>query len=93
MPKMPLDLPTVDQGDSSMKKKQMLVAVRVLLAPDAAGETIIPVDGRSLADLMADWRIVQIEPLEARAIEGYAALLLLEEDRGPGSSGRLGFDL
>lgn len=79
-----------------MKKKQKLVPVYVHMEPNAVGETVVPVTGESITALLADWRIVQIQPLtteDSRAAGAYPALLLLEEDAGESAGGRLGFDL
>ena len=88
-------LPTVEPG-GRMKKKQKLVPVYVHMEPNAVGETVVPVTGESISALLADWRIVQIQPLTpegSRADGPLPALLLLEEDASEASSGRLGFDL
>jgi hypothetical protein len=90
------------------KKRQKLVAVRVAAAAtagaDAGAPAIVPVEGGSLEDLLAAWRVAQIQPLgplpaEAAGAPGgpgghqrYLALLLLEEIAVEEGLGRLGFD-
>jgi hypothetical protein len=82
------------------KKRQKLVVVQVATAPGDAGvPTIVPVEGGSIEELLAAWRVVQIQPLgppTAGAPGGgregrYFALLLLEELAAEESAGRLGF--
>ena len=89
----------------STKKKQRLVAVAVAAGPVQPGEpTIVPLDGGTIEDLMATWRVVHMQPLGAQAESGVAsgtlppgsaprhlALLLLEENSEPEGLGRLGF--
>ncbi|HVT57858.1 MAG TPA: hypothetical protein VHR45_05630 [Thermoanaerobaculia bacterium] len=76
-----------------MRKKQRLVAVRVSLGLGAPGPPIELVGGESLEELLATWRIVQMQRLgEESGTDGhYAALLLLEEAAGEGSAAPLGF--
>ena len=88
------------------KRKQKLIAVRVAAnsnAARAAGSQVVePVEGGSMEDLLAAWRIVQIQPLgplaaggrQAAAEDGdgrYLALLLLEELDPDDSARSLGF--
>jgi hypothetical protein len=79
------------------KKRQRLVAVQVATAPGDAGmPAIVPVEGGSLEELLAAWRVVQIQPLGPLPAEGggegrYFALLLLEELAAEEGMGRLGF--
>ncbi len=80
------------------RKKQKLMAVRVAAAGGAAGAAaIVPIDGGTLEELLAAWRVVQIQPLGPMPDEGggeggvYLALLLLEETAAEDSLGRLGF--
>jgi len=84
------------------KKRQKLVAVKVAAAAgaaDAAGaagsESIVPIEGGTLEDLLASWRVVQIQPLGPLTAEGaegqYLALLLLEEVAAEDTVARLGF--
>jgi hypothetical protein len=80
------------------KKRQKLIAVQVSAATEAAGaETIVPIEGGTLEELLAAWRVVQIQPLGALPAESggegrYLALLLLEEVAADETLGRLGFD-
>ena len=93
--RQPLNLPSVDLGES-MKRKQKLVPVHVFMTPNPAGEILVPVTGESIAALLAEWRVLQIQPLgeeEGRTGECYAALLLLEQDPDDAGGGRLGFDV
>jgi|GEM_PF-3353225 len=79
------------------KKRQRLVAVQVATAPGDAGlPAIVPVEGGTLEELLAAWRVVQIQPLGPLPAEGggegrYFALLLLEELAAEEGQGRLGF--
>lgn len=79
------------------KKRQRLVAVQVATTPgDAGAPAIVPVEGGTLEELLAAWRVVQIQPLGPPATEGggegrYFALLLLEELAAEEGVGRLGF--
>jgi hypothetical protein len=76
------------------KKKQKLVAVQVATASGVPA--IVPVGGGSIEELLAAWRVVQIQPLGPPTSEDgregrYFALLLLEELAAEESAGRLGF--
>jgi hypothetical protein len=79
------------------KKRQKLVAVQVATASGDAGvPAIVPVEGGSIEELLAAWRVVQIQPLGPPTPENgregrYFALLLLEELAAEESAGRLGF--
>ena len=79
------------------KKRQKLVAVQVATASGDAGvPAIVPVEGGSIEELLAAWRVVQIQPLGPPTFEDgkegrYFALLLLEELTAEESVGRLGF--
>ena len=82
------------------KKRQKLVAVQVAAAAaEAAGAgapAIVPVEGGSIEELLASWRVAQIQPLgplpaEDGAERRYLALLLLEEIAAEEGLGRLGF--
>lgn len=80
------------------RKRQKLMAVHVTAsAADAAAPAILPVEGGSIEDLLAAWRVVQIQPLGPLPMEGgggdgrYVALLLLEEIPPEEGVGRLGF--
>ena len=79
------------------KKRQKLIAVQVAAAAGAAGaETIVPIEGGTLEELLAAWRVLQIQPLGPLPAESggegrYLALLLLEELAAEESVGRLGF--
>jgi hypothetical protein len=79
------------------KKRQKLVAVQVATASGDAGvPAIVPVEGGSIEELLAAWRVVQIQPLGPPTAEDgkegrYFALLLLEELAAEESEGRLGF--
>jgi hypothetical protein len=85
------------------KKRQKLIAVQVAAATGAAGATgstgfgsIVPLEGGTLEELLAAWRVVQIQPLGPLPAEGggeghYLALLLLEEAAADETQGRLGF--
>jgi hypothetical protein len=81
------------------KKRQKLVAVKVAAAAEAAGAgapAIVPVEGGSIEELLAAWRVAQIQPLgplpaEDGAERRYLALLLLEEIAAEEGLGRLGF--
>jgi len=79
------------------KKRQKLVVVQVATASGDAGvPAIVPVEGGSVEELLAAWRVVQIQPLGPPAAENggegrYFALLLLEELAPEESAGRLGF--
>ena len=79
------------------KKRQKLVVVQVATASgDGSEPAIVPVEGGSVEELLAAWRVVQIQPLGPLPGEGgregrYYALLLLEELAAEESAGRLGF--
>jgi hypothetical protein len=79
------------------KKRQKLVVVQVATASGDAGvPAIVPVEGGSIEELLAAWRVVQIQPLGPPGSEGggegrYFALLLLEELAAEESAGHLGF--
>jgi hypothetical protein len=79
------------------KKRQKLVVVQVATASaDAGVPAIVPVEGGSIEEVLAAWRVVQIQPLGPPSSEGgregrYFALLLLEELGAEESAGRLGF--
>jgi hypothetical protein len=79
------------------KKRQKLIAVQVAAAAGAAGtDAIVPVEGGTLEELLAAWRVVQIQPLGPLPAESggegrYLALLLVEEVAAEDSAGRLGF--
>jgi hypothetical protein len=81
------------------KKRQKLIAVQVAAAADAAGaEAIVPIEGGTLEELLAAWRVVQIQPLGPLPAESggegrYLALLLLEEVAADETQGRLGFSV
>ncbi len=84
--------------DHGMKKKrQKLIVVQVATASGDAGvPAIVPVEGGSMEELLAAWRVVQIQPLGPPTSEDgregrYFALLLLEELAAEESAGRLGF--
>jgi hypothetical protein len=87
---------TTDEGGMK-KKRQKLVVVQVATASGGGGgPAIVPGEGGSLEELLAAWRVVQIQPLGPPAPEGgregrYFALLLLEEPAAEESAGRLGF--
>jgi hypothetical protein len=75
-----------------LKKKQKLVTVHVTTTPAPGEPSIVPVEGDPLEVLLADWRVLQIQPLGQGADEStYVALLLLEEAKEEPSLGRLGF--
>jgi hypothetical protein len=85
------------------RKRQKLMAVQVTASPvtaspaDAASPAILPLEGGSIEDLLAAWRVVQIQPLgplpaaESGGNGRYVALLLLEEIPPEEGAGRLGF--
>jgi hypothetical protein len=79
------------------KKRQKLIAVQVAAAAGAAGaEAIVPIEGGTLEELLAAWRVLQIQPLGPLSAESggegrYLALLLLEEIAPEENVGRLGF--
>jgi len=80
------------------KKRQRLVAVQVATASGNAGvPAIVPVEGGTIEELLAAWRVVQIQPLgppppgEGGGEGRYLALLLLEELAAEEGAGRLGF--
>jgi hypothetical protein len=79
------------------KKKQKLIAVHVAAAAGPEGAAaIVPAEGGTLEELLAAWRVVQIQPLGPPTAEDgregrYFALLLLEELAAEESAGRLGF--
>jgi hypothetical protein len=81
------------------RKRQKLIAVQVA-APasgaEAGASAIVPVDGGSIEELLASWRVAQIQPLGPLPVEDgaerrYLALLLLEEIAAEEGAGRLGF--
>ncbi|HLX08478.1 MAG TPA: hypothetical protein VKY89_11520 [Thermoanaerobaculia bacterium] len=77
------------------KKKQRLAAVQVVAGGEGAG-TIVPLAGGTIEELLAGWRVVQMQPLGPVAAEAgpagrHLALLLLEEAAAEESAGRLGF--
>jgi hypothetical protein len=62
----------------------------------AGAAAISPVEGGTIEELLAGWRVVQIQPLgplaaESGAADRYLALLLLEELAAEEGLGRLGF--
>jgi hypothetical protein len=79
------------------KKRQKLVAVQVTAdAAEAGAAVVVPVEGGSIEEVLAAWRVVQIQPLgplpgEGGAAGRYLALLLLEEAVPEEGLGRLGF--
>jgi hypothetical protein len=81
------------------RKRQKLVAVQVAAAAsgaEAGPPAIVPVEGGSIEELLAAWRVAQIQPLGPLPVEGgaerrYLALLLLEEIAVEEGEGRLGF--
>ena len=88
------------------KKRQKLVAVQVAAAAGVAGAagspaapgsaSIVPIEGGTLEELLAAWRVVQIQPMGPLAADSggegrYLALLLLEEVAADETLGRLGF--
>jgi hypothetical protein len=79
------------------KKRQKLIAVQVAAAAGAVGaEAIVPIEGGTLEELLAAWRVLQIQPLGPLPAESggegrYLALLLLEEIAPEENVGRLGF--
>jgi len=79
------------------KKRQRLAAVQVATGEDGeAAGSIVPLAGGTIEELLADWRVVQMQPLgPVAAAVGpagrYLALLLLEEAAAEESVGRLGF--
>lgn len=79
------------------KKRQKLIVVQVTTAAGGDGvPAIVPVEGGSIEELLAAWRVTQIQPLGPPAPEEgregrYFALLLLEELAAEESVGRLGF--
>jgi len=83
--------------DGMKKKRQKLVVVQVATASgDTGAPAIVPVEGGSVEELLAAWRVMQMQPLGPLPAEGgregrYYALLLLEELAAEESAGRLGF--
>jgi hypothetical protein len=79
------------------RKRQKLMAVHVSASlADGASPAILPVGGGTIEELLAAWRVVQIQPLgelpgESAADGRYVALLLLEEIPPEDGVGRLGF--
>ena len=79
------------------RKRQKLMAVHVSASPaGAASPAILPVEGGTIEELLAAWRVVQIQPLgplpgESAADGRYVALLLLEEIPPEEGVGHLGF--
>jgi hypothetical protein len=87
------------------KKQQRLVAVRVAVGGQPGRPAIVPLEDGTIEDLLAAWRVVQIQPLGPLPEAGaggafaaapggeasYVALLLLEESADPDGLGRLGF--
>ena len=73
-----------------MLRKQKLVTVRV--ETGESGEQITLTDGGSLEELLARWRVVQMEGLGSQG-GGHTALLLLEELPPESRGGRLGFGI
>jgi hypothetical protein len=79
------------------KKRQRLVAVQVAAGAEGEGSpAVVPVEGGTIEEMLATWRVVQIQPLGPLAAEGgaegrYVALLLLEEIAAEEDLGRLGF--
>ena len=79
------------------KKRQRLAAVQVAAGGTGAdAAAIVPVGGGTIDELLAGWRVVQIQPLgplpgESTAAGRYLALLLLEEVAAEEGAGRLGF--
>jgi hypothetical protein len=86
-----------DRREAMKKKRQRLAAVRVATDGEGAGAAaIVPVEGGTIEELLAGWRVVQIQPLGplatgSGAAERYLALLLLEEVAAEEGLGRLGF--
>lgn len=80
-----------------MIRKQRLVAVHVTTTQIGSHPpAITPVTGETLEELLLDWRIVQIQGLGPHghdAVQGFAALLLLEELPKQNRPGSLGFGL
>jgi len=79
------------------KKRQKLIAVQVTAeAGEAGAAVVVPVEGGSIEEVLAAWRVVQMQPLGPLAGDGgapgrYLALLLLEEAVPEEGVGRLGF--
>jgi hypothetical protein len=73
-----------------MTRKQKLVTVRIAVTDE--GEAMTLADGKPVADLLPEWRIIGMQSLGPHT-GGYTALLLLEELPPESRGGRLGFEV